>query len=303
MATVDGANTGTLANTIASEKITQLVLPAPNQIRVYQAFTWQCPGTAKKLVIPRFKSSPITGTKPETDIFTATDQETDGEEVSPAMVGRYVFHSEELDLQGSILTIQSRVNATVEELENRIDKDVLGMLVSVNGSDYSGANLTLTNWEAALADFQAEHPTHSRICFVGSTNQIRDLRKAIRTSAGGQLIAGAGLALNGLPVQGYCGTWAGVEIYQGNVTEADATNDCGGFIAAPPLAGMTAGGSQLGIMPGAGLVVGVWRGIKIGTKDEPERTGTGATVSSYYGVGISSDNNVWSFISKKAAGA
>lgn len=300
MATVAGANTGTLANTIQSESIVGLVIPAANRIRVYQAFTWQCPATGKKLVIPQIKSSPITGTKPETDIFTATDLETVGEEISPAMVGRYVFHSEELDLEGSILTMQGRVDATVEELENRIDKDVLGLLVGATGSDYSGANLSVTNFEVALAAFQAVNPTHSRICFVGSTNQIRDLRRSIRESGGGALMAGAGLSLNGLPVSGYCGTWQGVEIYQGNVTQADATNDCGGFISAPPLG---TSNPALGIMPHAGLCVGVWRGIKIGMKDDPERTGTGATVSSYYGAGIASDNNVWSFISKKAAAA
>lgn len=302
MATIDGANTGTLANTIQSESISGLVLPAPNRIRVYQAFTWQCPGSGKKLVIPQFASSPITGTKTETDAFAATDLETVGEEVTPAMVGRYVFHSEELDLEGSILTMQARVDATVEELENRIDKDVLGMLVSAAGSDFSGTNLSVTNFEIALAAFQNANPTHQRICFVGSTNQIRDLRRSIRESGGGNLIAGAGLALNGLPVSGYCGTWQGVEIYQGNVTQADATNDCGGFVAAPPLAGM-APGASLGIMPGAGLIAAVWRGIKIGMKDEPVNTGTAAVVSSYYGVGISADNNVWSFISKKAAAA
>ncbi len=298
MATVAGANTGTLANTIASESITSLVLPAANKIRVYQAFTWQCPGSGKKLVIPQFKVSAITGTKTETDIFTATDLETQGEEVSPGMVGRYVFHSEELDLEGSILTMQARVDATVEELENRIDKDCLGLLVSAVGSDFSGANLTIDNFETGLAAFQNINPTHQRICFVGSTNQIRDLRKSIRNSGGGALMAGAGLSLNGLPVQGYCGMWQGVEIYQGNVTEADATNDCGGFIAAPPLGTSS---PALGIMPGAGLIAGVWRGIGIKTAEVGERTGTGATVSSYYGVGISADNNVWQFISKKAA--
>lgn len=298
MAALPGANTTTLEETIVDETVAGLVLPAPNLIRVYQAFTWQCPGKGASMIWPQIVAAAVTGTKTESDELTATNIETVGETVTPAMVGKRSFHSEEVDLQGSILTMQERVNAMAIEVENRIDKDVLGLLVGAAGSDYSGFNLDLDKFDAALAAFHAAKPNHQRICFVGSTNQIRDLRKAIRNSAGGSLIAGAGLSMNGLPVQGYCGEWQGVEIFQGNTTEADATNDAGGFIACPALGTSS---PTLGILPGAGLGVAVWRGLVPKMMESISRTGMDAAVTTYYGAGIVADNNVWSFFSKKAA--
>jgi hypothetical protein len=299
MAALAGANTTTLTETIPTESIAGLVLPAPNLIRVYQAFTWQCPGKGASLVWPQLVAAAVTGSQTEADEFTATDIETVKESVTPAMVGKRSFHSEQVDLEGSILTPQARVDAMAMEVENRIDKDVLGLFVGAAGSDYSGFNLDLDKFDTALAAFHAVKPTHPRICFVGSTNQIRDLRKAIRNSAGGALLQGAGLSVfNGLPVQGYCGEWQGVEIFQGNTTQADATNDAGGFVSAPPLG---TSNPALGILPGAGLGVGVWRGLKIGAQPIEARVGVDMVVTTYYGAGITADNNVWSFFSKKAA--
>lgn len=298
MAALAGANATTLEETIVDETVVGLVLPAPNLIRVYQAFTWQCPGKGASMIWPQLVAAAVTGTKTESDELTATDIETTGETVTPAMVGKRSFHSEEVDLQGSILTMQERINAMAIEVENRIDKDVLGLFVGAAGSDNSGFNLTLDLFDAALAAFHAVKPNHRRICFVGSTNQIRDLRKAIRNSAGGSLIVGAGLSMNGLPVDGYCGEWQGVEIYQGNVTQADATNDAGGFVSCPALGTSS---RQLGILPGAGLGVAVWRGLVPKAMESISRTGMDAAVTTYYGAGIVADNNVWSFFSKKAA--
>ncbi len=299
MAALAGANTTTLTETIQTESIAGLVLPAPNRIRVYQAFCWQCPGKGASLVWPQLVAAAVTGSQTESDEFTATDIETIAESVTPAMVGKRSFHSEQIDLEGSVLTPQARVDAMAMEVENRIDKDVLGLFVGATGSDFSGFNLSLDNFDTALAAFHAVKPTHSRLCFVGSTNQIRDLRKAIRNSAGGAMLQGAGLSVfNGLPVDGYCGEWQGVEIYQGNTTQADATNDAGGFVSAPVLGTSS---PTLGILPGAGLGVGVWRGLKIGIDPVASRVGDDYVVTTYYGAGITADNNVWSFFSKKAA--
>lgn len=298
MAALAGATTTTLTETIPTESIAGLVIPAPNMIRVYQAVTWQCPGRGAKLVWPQGVAAAVSGTQTESDEFTATDIETVKEEVSPAMVGKRSFHSDQVDLEGSILDMQARVNMMAEEVENRIDKDALGLFVGATGSDNSGFNLSLDLFDAALAAFHAVKPTHQRIAFVGSTNQIRDLRKAIRNSAGGALIAGAGLSMNGLPVAGYCGQWQGCDIFQGNTTQADATNDAGGFVATPPLGTAS---PQLGVLPGAGLGIGVWRGLTIGVQRIEARVGMDVVVSAYYGAGITADNNVWSFFSKKAA--
>lgn len=300
MAALAGANTTTLTETIPTETIASLVLPAPNFIRVYQAITWQMPvARGGKAVFPQLVAAAVTGAQTESDEFTATDIETVAEEVSPAMVGKRSFHSDQVDLQGSMLTMQGRVNAMAEEVENRVDKDIIGLFTGATGSTNTGLNLTLDLFDTALAAFHAIKPNYPRICFVGSTNQIRDLRKAIRNSAGGVLVMGAGASVfNGLPVQGYCGEWQGVEIYQGNTTQADADNDTGGFVATPPLG---TNGGALGIMPGSGLGLAVWRGMMIEGERIAGRVGTDVVVSTYYGAKITADNNVWKFVSKKAA--
>lgn len=299
MAALAGANTTTLPETIPTESINGLVLPPAHMIRVYQAIAWQCPATGGKHVFPQLVAAAVTGTQTESDEFTATDIETVAEEISPAMIGKRSFHSDQVDLEGSKLTPQRRAEAMAEEVENRIDKDVLGLFVGATGSDNSGSNLSLDLFDTALAAFMAVKPNHQRICFVGSTNQIRDLRKAIRNSAGGALVMGAGLEVfNGLPNTGYQGSWQGVEIYRGNTTQADASNDAGGFVACPPLGTADA---ALGVLPGSGLGLAVWRGLTLGAQYFPSRQGTDITVSAYLGAGITADNNVWSFFSKKAA--
>jgi hypothetical protein len=299
MAALAGANTTTLTETIPTEKIAGLVIPAANLIRVYEAITWQCPGTGAKLVWPQIVAAAVTGTQTEADEFTATNLEAQAEEVSPAMVGKRSFHSDQVDLEGSILTMQARVDAMADEVLNRVDKDVLGLFGGAdNVSDNTGDNLDLDLFDAALAAFHAQKPTFPRIAFVGSTNQIRDLRKAIRQSAGGGMVMNAGSSVfNGLPVMGYCGEWQGVEIYQGNTTQADASNDAGGFVSCPPLG--TAG--PTGILPGSGLGLGVWRGLSVGAERIEARVGTDIVVSTYYGAGITAQNNVRGFISLKAA--
>ena len=66
MATIAGANTTTLTETIPTESINGLVLPPANLIRVYQAFTWQCPATGAKHVFPQIVAAAVTGTQTET---------------------------------------------------------------------------------------------------------------------------------------------------------------------------------------------------------------------------------------------
>ena len=299
MATLNGANSTTLTETIPTESISGLVLPAPTMIRVYQAIAWQCPATGASMVFPQLVANPVTGVGTETDELPLTNIETVKETITGAMVGKRSYFSEEAMLKGSVMTKQGLVDAMAVEVENRIDKDVLGLFVGAAGSDNSGFNLSLDLFDAALAAMQANKPSNSRICFIGSTNQIRDLKKAIRNSAGGSLIAGSGLAVfNGLPVEGYLGEWGGVEIYQGNTTQADATNDAGGFVSCPPLG---TSNPAFGILPGSGLGLAVWRGMVPDVQKSNGRTGEDVMVTTFYGAGITADNNVWSFFSKKAA--
>lgn len=299
MAALSGINTTTIAETIPTEKIAGLVIPAPNRIRVYEAITWQMPASGTKAVFPMWDAVAVTGTQTESDEFSATNVGTSAEEISPAMVGLRAFVSDQQRLEGSVLTIEAQVAKIADEVRNRVDKDVLALFVSApNVSDNSGVNLDLDLFDAALSAFVAQKPNWPRIAFVASTNQVRDLRKAIRQSGNGGLLMGAGLdVFNGLPNAGYQGTWQGVEIYMGNTTQFDASNDAGGFVACAPL-GST---GPDGIMPGSGLGLAVWEGLTPELERIAARRGTDVIVSSYYGAGITADQNVRAFVSKKAA--
>lgn len=109
---------------------------------------------------------------------------------------------------------------------------------------------------------------------------------------------GAGLSVfNGMPLQGLCGEWQGVEIYQGNVTQADADNDNGGFVACAPLGSS----GPMGVLPGSGLGLAIWEGLKPEIERIAARKGDDYIVSSMYGAVITADCNVLGFQSKKAA--
>lgn len=54
-------------------------------------------------------------------------------------------------------------------------------------------------------------------------------------------------------------------------------------------------------MPGSGAGLAIWRGMTVGAQYFPSRQGTDIVVSAYLGAGITADNNIWSFFSKKAA--
>ena len=51
---------------------------------------------------------------------------------------------------------------------------------------------------------------------------------------------------------------------------------------------------------GSGVGLAIWRGLTVGAQYFPSRQGTDITVSAYLGAGITADNNIWSFFSKKA---
>lgn len=299
MATIAGINTTSVTETIPTESINPMLIPAPNFLRVYEQITWQVPVSGKKHVWPQWDTVAVTGTQTETDELTPTSMTTNKEEIAPGMVGLYAFRSDQTSLEGSSVTPEAQIAKMADETENRIDKDVLALfVVSPNQADNTGDNLDLDNFDAALAQFYAQKPTQQRIAFVGSVNQIRDLRKAIRQSGNGGLVMGAGLSVfNGLPLQGKVGEWQGVEIYQGNVTQADASNDNGGFCACAPLGSS----GPAGIMPGSGLGLAVWEGLKAEVQREITRKGDKYVVSSMYGAAITADCNVLGFISKKAA--
>lgn len=300
MVALAGINTTTVAETIPTEGKSPLIIPPPTLMRIYEALAWQAPATGGTFDFPRWDAVTVTGSQTEADEFTAHDYATSKATATPAMVGDRGFVADQVALEGSSVTTEDGVARIAEAVRDRLDKDVLALFVTAtNASDNTGVNLDLDLFDAALAAFFAQKPTFRRIAFVGSTNQIRDLRKAIRQSGNGGLIVGSGNEVfNGMPLNGFCGMWQGVEIWQGNTTEADASNDAGGFCACAPLGTS----SPAGILPGSGLGLAVWgsglfaEGVRV-----PSRRGYDATVSIYCGTARTAEHNARAFISKKAA--
>jgi hypothetical protein len=311
MAAISGFNTTSNNDLVPTESINPYVIPAANFIRVYEAITWAAParGTAHKW--PRYDAVAVTGTHTEADSLSATSYPTSVESVNGAVVGTYAFASDQLAAASGMAPIETQIANMTEELRNRINRDILATFGGAsNLTDNSGSNLSLDNWETALAAFYAQKPLGPRFAFVGSTNQIRDLRKAIRSSGNGGLIMGAGLEVfNGLPNRGYVGTWQGVEIYQGDTTEYDASNDAGGFVSCAEMGVWTgpedySQGGQYQVGCGLGLALWPLRGtygISARAQELVENVGTKLVASAMYGAAITADHLVRGFVSKKAA--
>lgn len=311
MAQLAGFNTTSDNDLVATETIGKYIIPAANFIRVYEAVTWMAPASGAAFRWPRWDAVAVTGTHTEQDELAATSFPTSNEQVTGAVVGVFALATAQLAAAGSGVTEEMQVAQMVDEERNRIDKDVIAALGgATNVSDFSAANLGLDNFETALAAFKAQKPNMPRIAFIGSTNQVRDLRKAIRSSGNGGLIMGAGNDLyNGMTRAGFQGYWAGVEIYEGNTTEADADNDAGGFCACAPM-GQWTGANDLAsggeFQRGSGLGLAVWAlngtyGVYADSLKNPRRIATDLVVSAMYGAAVTADHLVRAFISKKAA--
>lgn len=310
MAAIDGINTTTANDLVRTETINPLIIPAANYTRVSQALAWVAPanGTAHKW--PRWDAVAITGTHTETDELTATNYPTSVESVNGAVVGTYAFSSDQLQAVAAGAPIEVQVANMVEELRNKIDLDILAVFVgATNASDNTGVNLSLDLWETALASYMAQKPLGPRHAFVGSSNQIRDFRKAIRQAGGAALVSMAGLEVfNGLPNRGYLGHYQGIEIYQGNTTQADASNDAGGFCSCAEAGTWTGGtsfddGGQYQAFSGLGLAKWRLRGsyeINMAAQREEQRVGTKLVCTAMYGASATADHLIRAFISKKA---
>lgn len=311
MVALNGFNSTQNNDLVPTETINRYVIPVPNYTRVYEAISWICPATGTAHNWPRFDApSAAPATHTESDELTAANYPTSAETVNGAIVATYAFASDQLAAKSALAPMETQIGIMAEELRNKIDLDVLATLVGAsNASDNSGSNLSLDLWETALAAFMAQKVQGPRFAFVGSSNQIRDFRKAVRQAGGAALVSMAGLEVfNGLPNSGYIGSYMGIEIYQGNTTQYDGTNDAGGFVSVGAPAWSFAESMDLGgqFQVGSGLGLAMWNlrgqyGISAQTMPTPERQGTKLVASAMYGASITADHLVRAFISKKAA--
>lgn len=298
----EGFKISTIGDTIPTEKI-GIMIPPAEMTRVYEQIAWIVPANgAKKYVFPSLDAGPAaTGTIAENAEIVEEDFTTSSEEVTRSCVGKRAFDSDANELEGTTMTPEMKAGAIGNTLRNRMDKDTIALFGgATNSGNHTGSNLDLDIFEAESALYRAQFPSGPRFAFIGSINQIRDMRTAIRTNGNGGLIIGAGLDLyQGMMRNGYQGNWGGFEFYEANTTQADGANDSGGFTSCAPLGQMI--GDQW--QPFSGLGMAVWRGVRVvkARKDENDANDFVGTV--HFGTLITAEWQVRELISKKAAAA
>lgn len=293
MAAVNGLNTTSMNDLVHTEGIAPVILQANEHRRVFQLIGWVLDASetgANVLRIPGYDSIDVpSGTKTETDEQgTYTDFTTSKAEVTAGVVIVRSLLSDELEQDGKIDPNAGLARQMVA-MSKRMDKDLLALHTSAtNTSDSTGVTLTLDLWDAAKTAYMAQLPVVGPTGFhawVAAPSQVGHLQTAIRTAGGGSLSAGAGLGVfNGQPMVEYQGRYNGIEIFQGNVPQNDASNWSSAFLCAGP--------------EGA-LAMGVWWAARGTAVRVEERTGAQLVTTSRFGVTISRQANIREFISKK----
>lgn len=293
MATIAGINTTTGADVIATEKINPDLIQAPSIVRCYEGFTWQA--EAKGAASHRFVAiddAAVTGTKTESDELAATDFGSTAATATPAVVGRRYFVTDEGTDDITITdAMVLAANDQAEKVRNRVDKDVLALGGgATNTSNFTGAELTLDNFATARAAFAAQNPNLARTVLVVGNGQIAHLRKAIRNSGNGGLVLGAGLdVFDGRINTPYQGMWEGIEIWVGNVPDANVSDASAFFVSCD------APGKK------SGLALAVWWGVRAEAQRFAARAGVDVVTTSRYGTVITAQFLVREVITKKAA--
>lgn len=305
-----GFNTTQMAGAIADSTVSPFIVPAPASAATYPLLVKMFDCTANKsngtLDVPYWGARPqVTKNLAEGTAGTPANYDLTGKtSIIAGMLDTTADITDQV-IQDSGLLQSDMVNEMFENLYETIDKEVLGLFDgATNTSDHTGVNLTLALWFADRALFRAQKP-RGQMVFVGSGNQLRDIQLALVNSAGGQQIAGAGNSIfeSGV-IDGYIGTYNGVAIIEsGNVVEADASNDVGGFLG-------VVGSSTAATAPGepavvgvefSGFGMGVWQPAQVESIRAPRKHGFEATVSARLGFKRIAEYMIRAVISKKAA--
>ena len=296
MAAQAGINETTANDLVPASGIVQFIIPPPLATPIYEALAMQidCSRLGSNVAdIPGWDTLPATETTAETDEVASVNYSTSKKSATGIMVSTRSLISDQV-MQDSGLMTSDQADLMAINVRNTIDVTCLALFTTAsNQSDNTGVNLTVALWQAALAAFRAQK-IQGQAAFVGSHNQIRDLLSSLSTTVGGQQLGDAASAIfNSSAVDGYRGPYQGVHIFEtGNITQADALNDHGGFVCLVP-------GGNGPLM--SGLALPVWRGIAVRGRDIPERHGYDATASARVGFSRSTERFVRGFISKKAA--
>lgn len=297
MAVQPGFNSTQINDTILASNIAQFIIPTPQATPLYEVLAMQLDLSGNKsnvVDIPSWDAFPATETTIEGDEVVSVNYSTSKKSLTGIKPSTRALITDQA-MQDSMLLESDMVGQMVLNIRQTIDIGVLDLFnTATNVSDNTGVNLTITLWMAALAAFKAQKG-QGTMCYVGSHNQIRDILKDLKDSAGGQTLGPAGASIfSSQVIDGYRGEYGGVHFFEsGNVASNDADNDVGGFIFVQGTPGSAPTRS--------GLVLGVWHGVQAMGLYTPHRHGIDTTVSARVGFQRSAEYLVRGLISKKAA--
>jgi hypothetical protein len=299
MATQAGFNTTQADAAILASNISQYLVPTARSNYLYPLIAGIIDlrqNRSEVFDLPRWGTFQTVANQTETDEYSSSNVPlTAKSSITAADPGlRSLITDQALQDTGFVSSVA--VNQMIEALRNYFDVQTLALITSAtNTSNSSDVNLTLALWTAAKAAFKAQKPLGT-MCFVGSTNQLRDFDLDLIQSGGGSLVQGAGLDIfQGAMVDGYRGIYNGVAIFESaNVPEFDASNDSGAFFALQPGAGPK--GETL-----SPFAMGVWEEIHAEGVRVPSRKGEDVTVTSRVGWQVHAQYWIREFVTKKAA--
>ena len=291
MAVQAGINSTQINDTILASGIAQFIVPTPMSTPLYEVLCMQhdCRNLKSNVLdIPRWDPFPATEETTEGDEVVSVNYATSKKSITGVMYSTRALITDQA-IQDSMLLQSDMVGQMAANISNTLDQEGLGLFVgATNAADHSGVNLTIALWQAALAAFRAFRPV-GEIAFVASTSQMRDFMKDLIVVGGAAPVAGsANPVFQTMNIDGYRQAWGGVHLFESaNITQYDASNDNGGFVALSPTL--------------KGFSMGVWSGIEAGGLYTPHRHGYDTTVGARAGFVRTAEHLVYGFISKKAA--
>lgn len=296
MAIQPGVNETSANDLVNASGHVNFVIEGPRAHPIYEALAMQldCSNLGSNVCsIPSWDAAPATEETVEADEVVSVNYTTSAKTATGVMISTRALITDQIRQDSGALA-STAVDEFAANVRNTIDMEVLELFKTAsNLSDHTGLPLTLALWQADLALFKAQTP-NGIPCFVASHGQMRDILSAFVNGAGGQQIAGAGLALFSAEVmEGYLGVYQGVHMFEsGNTAANDGANNVGGFVS------IVVG--QPGNPPArSGLALAVWRGIEARGIDTPHRHGIDTTTSARVGFARANERMVRGVISLK----
>lgn len=228
--------------------------------------------------------------KTQTDELAASEQTLTETQITAVTVGVRVGISDEASQDSILNLLETAIRNGSAKLKDIMDVDYFENSTGITlNSDFSGTDLTIDRFGAALAKYRNANPVGGRPVFVGHETQISDLRDSLRSAGGSQLLASAyGDQMTGAMMnmnRGYVGMFEGVEVWSTtNVVQADASNWTGVLMS--------------GGMGGA-MSLGIWKPITIELEREAKRLMTDVVLSVRYGTKLTNDGEAVRVLSSK----